>query len=76
MFRPFTIFTVAAAILIAAAAALAVAPGLDQNSIIDSVTVAMAVVGAQARAVIRVSELYKFTGLRRSQIEQLFSADF
>jgi|SRR2546430_6001080 hypothetical protein len=71
MFRAFTIFTVAAAILIAAAAALAVAPGLDQNGIIASVTVAMAVVGAQARAVIRVSELYKFTGLRRSQIEQL-----
>jgi hypothetical protein len=55
-------------ILIVAAAALTLTPALDQSHI---VTVAMAIVGVQARPVIRVSDLYRYTGLKRSQIEEL-----
>jgi hypothetical protein len=31
----------------------------------------MAITAAQARPVIRVSDLYRFTGLKRSQVEEL-----
>jgi hypothetical protein len=63
----FRVFTVSA-VMIAAAVTLAVTPGLDH---VEYFTIAMAVAAAQARPVIRVSELYKFTGLRRSQVEEL-----
>jgi hypothetical protein len=62
------VFTVIITAIIIAAA---VAPGLDHGHVVDTFTVAMAIVGAQARPVIRVSDLYRYTGLKRSQIEEL-----
>jgi hypothetical protein len=69
MFRiAISIIGVAIGALITASVALA---GLDHGTTIDSFVVAMAMVSAQARPVIRVSDLYRFTGLKRSQIEEL-----
>jgi hypothetical protein len=68
MYRIISIIGIVIGVLITANVALA---GLDHGTTIDFFVVAMAMVSAQARPVIRVSDLYRFTGLKRSQIEEL-----
>jgi signal transduction histidine kinase len=68
MYRIISIIGIVIGVLITANVALA---GLDHGTTIDSFVVAMAMVSVQARSVIRVSDLYKYTGLKRSQIEEL-----